>query len=246
MDKTIFKVTVLNWQKHNPNLKKTHKKFLFYTGFFNDPAIANLCHSDVLLYVYLLCLCGEGASSDIRLTSAGLPSSIRRSTARLSSSLSRLESFQLVTTEKTSLIEENRIEEKRKEKNRIEKKLARPQRAMPEELKNLNLLCWESYSNAYQKRWQQNPVRNARVNAQISQIANLLGKEAPEVIEFYVWHNDSFYVKKAHPIGLCLKDAEALRTQWARGSAITNSQIKQMEKSQHYQDQITRIEKGEL
>lgn len=92
---------------------------------------------------------------------------------------------------------------------------------------------WESYRTAYRRRYGEAPTRNARVNGQLAQLVRRLpSEEAPLVAEFYLGHNDSFYVKSLHPVGLLLRDAEALRTQWARGRAVTGSDAREIERKQ--------------
>ncbi len=120
-------------------------------------------------------------------------------------------------------------------------------RAAPEGyLKSLSKKIWESYATAYFDRYGTEPVRNAKVNAQVGQLAKRLGEEAPDVVRFYVGHSKSFYVQKAHEIGLCLADAEGLRTQWATGNKITNVQARQADSSAAINDQIQRIREGKL
>ncbi len=97
------------------------------------------------------------------------------------------------------------------------------------------LLCrriWEAYQAAYRNRYGTDPVRNATVNSQIASLAKRLGEEALEVVAFYLAHNKGFYLEKCHPIGLCLADAESLRTQWARGRAITKTEASQADRLQ--------------
>lgn len=102
---------------------------------------------------------------------------------------------------------------------------------------------WNSYFEAYQKRYGTAPIRNATVNAQLSQLVKRLGAEAaPRVVEFYVRHNDAFYVRSAHPVGLLLKDAEGLHTQWQRGQTIVGSQARQVEQRQHTADSFDQAE----
>lgn len=109
-----------------------------------------------------------------------------------------------------------------------------------------NKEIWEAYRSAYLTKYKVEPVRNASVNSKISQLAKRLGAEAVSVVEFYVRHPKSFYVEKMHDIGLCLSDAEALRTQWAKGRAITRTDIKNYEANQHFTSQLERIEAGEI
>lgn len=77
---------------------------------------------------------------------------------------------------------------------------------------------WEAYATAYFNRYGTEPVRNATVNGQLASLVRRLGdKAAPAVAAFYVSHSENFYVRQMHPVGLLLKDAEALHTQWKTG-----------------------------
>lgn len=115
----IINLTVLNWNKHNPNLKKTHKKFLLYSGFFQDTAISVLKNYEALFYIFLLCRCCEKGSDSITIAAKSIPKSLRIDGKSLLKCVERLEEFQLVRRNFKALIEENRIEEKRKELNTI-------------------------------------------------------------------------------------------------------------------------------
>lgn len=88
-------------------------------------------------------------------------------------------------------------------------------------------VVWEAYSVAFENRYRFPPVRNAMANALCSQLVKRLGSEAPEVAAFYLLHKDSFYVRSNHALNLLVKDAEKLRTDWARGAQMTSSQAAQ-------------------
>jgi hypothetical protein len=105
----------------------------------------------------------------------------------------------------------------------------------------LNRSIWESYRLAYEKRYGEDPVRNGPVNSIIANIGKRLGAEAVEVIGFYVRHNGAFYVKLMHPVGMCLKDAESLRTQWATGRVMTGAEAKSTEGLDYHRQQMQRI-----
>ncbi len=92
---------------------------------------------------------------------------------------------------------------------------------------------WESYAKAYEHRYRTPPVRNASVNAKLSQFVARIGiEESPEVAAFYVYHNNGFYVSQGHPVGVMLKDAEKLRTEWATNTQITGTRAKQVDQKQ--------------
>lgn len=107
----------------------------------------------------------------------------------------------------------NRTEYNKTEQNKTEHRLTNDN----VDRKELNREIWDAYKTGYQKRYKVEPVRNASVNAKISQLAKRLGADAVGVILFYTQHNNQFYSKHMHAIGLCLKDAEALHTQWKTG-----------------------------
>jgi hypothetical protein len=110
----------------------------------------------------------------------------------------------------------------------------------------LNAEIWKAYSDAYEIRYRTKPVRNAKVNGQIAQFAKRLGSEAPAVARFYVSLAKSYYVTKVHDFGLCLGDAEALRTQWATGRTVTQREANQADDTQAVANQLKRIKAGEL
>lgn len=92
---------------------------------------------------------------------------------------------------------------------------------------------WEMYDTAYVKRYGTPPVRNARVNGQIAQLVKRIGGEvAPQVAAFYVRHNDAYYVRSRHPLGLLLRDCEGLHTQWVTGQTVTQSQARKIDETQ--------------
>lgn len=92
---------------------------------------------------------------------------------------------------------------------------------------------WAGYSAAYSNRYGAEPVRNAKVNAQVRQFVGRVGRtEAPGIAAFYVTHSAAFYVKKMHAFGLLLADAEKLRTEWATNRRVTDTEARQSDKTQ--------------
>lgn len=91
---------------------------------------------------------------------------------------------------------------------------------------------WEAYSDAYEARYHQKPIRNATVNGILAQLVGRLGETAPDVARFYVGHNKAFYVSCQHAVQALLKDAEGLHTQWATGRQTTHAQAVQADRTQ--------------
>jgi hypothetical protein len=106
---------------------------------------------------------------------------------------------------------------------------------------------WRAYKAAYQEKYGEAPAWNAKTAGQLkSFVSRIPATEAPDVAAFYVTHKDRFYVQAMHPVGLLLRDAEKLRTEWATGRQMTGVEARQGEKTSAYQSQLDRIAKGEL
>lgn len=91
---------------------------------------------------------------------------------------------------------------------------------------------WASYSAAYEKRYGEKPVRNAMVNGQLANfITRVPRAEAPEIAAFYVSHRSAYYVRDGHSVGLLVKHAEKLRTEWATGRTITDTRARQEDRT---------------
>ena len=127
-----------------------------------------------------------------------------------------------------------RVEESRVEESRVEDFAGESPLPTPVDPKSPTAEIWKAYSNAYFDRYSTEPVRNAKVNGQIAQFAiRIPREEAPLVAAFFVSHNDSFYVKSMHPIGMLLRDAEKLRTEWKTDRPVLGSQARDVERRQH-------------
>lgn len=106
---------------------------------------------------------------------------------------------------------------------------------------------WESYREAYKTRYGVEPLRNAMVNKFCQTVVKSVGEEdGINLVKFYLSHNEAFYLKVTHSLNILIRDLQPLMTQMKRGKKFTNNDIRQFEKSQHYRDQMDRIDKGEL
>lgn len=129
-----------------------------------------------------------------------------------------------------SLIPDSRIPEK---KPLASAKAVAKKESTETELQSACKETWARYCNAYFNRYGTEPIRNAGVNSMIKQFVQKLGfDDSPFVAEFFVQHNDRFYVQKTHPVSLMSKDAEGLRTQWATGRSMTSTRAGQIDKTQ--------------
>ena len=225
----IYHINIPSWEKHNSGKKKNHRYFLIENRFFNDEKIAQLTASETRLYLYLLTVASDLNQSSYTLHTHLIPSYFRLRTQLIHTSIKRLESFQLLSLAKSA---PNTIENKTKQDNTKEKKLKDPEKKQKalDQLENRKIK--EAYFNAYRLRYGIDPVSNQTFNSQVSNLRKKLGTEdAVKVVEFYLLHNDGWYLKNTHAFGLCLSNADTLRTQMLRGQPITSLHVKQLEKS---------------
>lgn len=104
--------------------------------------------------------------------------------------------------------------------------------AETEKSQSVSRETWNAYAEAYLRRYGTEPVRNGTVNGQIAHLVKRLGGEAPAVAAWYVGHSAAYYVKVAHSVGAMLRDAEALRTQWATQKRITDTSARKADQTQ--------------
>mgnify|MGYP000014579584 CR=1 FL=1 len=108
----------------------------------------------------------------------------------------------------------------------------------------LNAATWKAYSMAYFDKYGTEPVRNAKVNAQVDQLGKRLGDDAPHVAGWFLTHTNGWYAQKMHSIDVLLSDAEKLRTEWATGTQMTQARARQVDKSSGSGNAFLRLAEG--
>lgn len=216
---------------------------MFSCGFFADSKISQLSQGSCLTYVWLLTVCSDCGGGELKDTfechAGQLPLMLKTGGGRLEERLDQLQSLQLLKYSKSA---SNIIEKNIKEENLREKKSQAPR---DEAQKLLNFQIWEAYKMAYLNRYKVEPIRNASTNAKISQLGKRVGIDAVELVGFYLKHNDGFYLKNVHSIGLCLSNAESLHTQMKRNQPVTSVDIRNFEKQQNMRTLTKAIDEGE-
>ena len=124
------------------------------------------------------------------------------------------------------------------------------QNSQTENQEQIRKATWEAYRTCYQFRYGVEPLRDAKINSQILQLTKRLGAETPSVVEFYLSIESPFYQREKHPVGLCLRDAEKLRTEMLTGDRDSWKKTRPKTFADQRQDalieQIKKIERGEL
>jgi len=101
---------------------------------------------------------------------------------------------------------------------------------------------WDAYRTAYKAKYSVEPVRNAKSNTLCAQLVLRLGGDAAvNVVGFYLTHNKSWYVQNLHSLDYCVKDCEALHTQWLSDHRVSTSEANQTDKRQATMDVFQRV-----
>lgn len=92
---------------------------------------------------------------------------------------------------------------------------------------------WQAYRESYFSRYRVEPVRNAKANTMCKRLVESLGGDgAVSVVKFYLTHNKQWYVSNVHQLEYCVKDCEALHTQWMANHRVTTTGAMQADKGQ--------------
>ena len=92
--------------------------------------------------------------------------------------------------------------------------------------------AWNAYSAAYLSRYKTPPVRNDKVNGLLARFVKRIGaEESPAVAEHYVSSNRGLYISSKHAVDLLLRDCEGLRTEWATGRQVTDTEARQTDRT---------------
>jgi hypothetical protein len=79
--------------------------------------------------------------------------------------------------------------------------------------------AWKAFEATYVRRYPAAKVlRNAATNSAMANFVKQVGREmAPRLCEFYLRHNDPFFVRSGHDVKLMLGNAQRLMTEMATG-----------------------------
>lgn len=101
---------------------------------------------------------------------------------------------------------------------------------------------WNAYAGAYQQRYGVAPIRNAKVNGLLAKFLQRVPvAEAPDIAAFYVGNSKGLYVSAKHCVDLLLRDAEGLRTEWATGRRVTDTEARQADRTAATLGQVDRL-----
>lgn len=257
-----FKITIINWDKHNSKVKKGYPYFMLSKRILNDEKIAQLTANEFVLFVHCLCVACDWTSQDIQISSTTIPKQLRMGPTTLEKGLRRLEQIQLVTISKKQPL--NRIEENRIEKNRIEgasnsksekseltlfeppEKPSRPPKATAPDGVNLVIKFYcDTWREVY--RAERSPDIRGKDAGMLKTLTKDLGKDrAMELVKAYLEMRDSWFLTKRHDVPTLMQNLNAISLFAQNGQSITRAEISQIDKNQTMQNTLDAIRRGEV
>lgn len=245
----LFKIKVVKWLDYNPKAKKTFKRTMIHNSLITDAKINALPLSNKWLFINLLLICGDHAKDTVTLTRRQL-NDILTTREGVENALTRLESFQLVTVEKTSLIEEKRIEKNRKEENRKEiKSTPKSKKSKNEDSKEVEfqqVLIEKAaphlddepigkylvglYCVLWKERYKSSPPLRPQDTKQLKNIGEQNGRDKTKnLFEAYFRMPDPFFVKRRHDIQTFLNNLTSIAAFMESNRVVTNSELRSMD-----------------
>ena len=111
--------------------------------------------------------------------------------------------------------------------------VARRKRHAAPDLEAARLETRRAYSEAHQARYGVEPTWNRTNTGQLARFVDAVPQsEAPDIAAWFLRSNKAFYVSRKHDVGLLLKDAPALRTEWLTGRQGTEAEARQADRAQ--------------
>ena len=247
----LIEVEIVNWEKHQPRKDIKHPTwFALSNRILEDAKLFGLTDAEWKALLYLFCQASQQNKSKAVLSLAHAQRICEISAITIRTMLDKLtyagvtSTYAIRTdTSRDTTLQDTTIHNTTNITEQDTTRQVRTRQARSATTANsaLNSEIWKAYSDAYFLRYGTEPVRNAAVNGKINQIGKRLGQEAPDVVRFFVSHNNAFYVRGGHKIGLCLADAEPLRTQWATDTRITNTHAQHLDQGGALDEQLKRL-----
>ena len=98
---------------------------------------------------------------------------------------------------------------------------------------------FEAFNAAYTRRYGVGWPKSQQASSLLKQLLMRIGREdSLKVIDYYLTHNERFYVETQHALKIMLRDCEKLRTQVLTGKRVSSNQAKILEIEQGNKDAI--------
>lgn len=261
-----IKLTIENWINYQP--RKDLAKLTWYridSDLIGSELHKFLGNDGLVFFMYLLAACAAKNTAAVQFTAQDAQDVCKIQHGEIERFIKILEHFQIVrdvvqtctdlspTLHNKTNITNNTLQNTTDITTSSDGASATPpappkkpsRRTSPEETEQ-NRLIKNAFVESYKARYNVEPLtQNATFNTQVSNLRKKVGVEdAVRIVQFYLKHNDGFYLKNTHTFGHCLRDCETLRTQMQRNRAITSADVKGAEKNLRQASNVQEAKKG--
>lgn len=102
---------------------------------------------------------------------------------------------------------------------------------------------FEAYREAYLKRYGCDPIRNLKANSICKRAFEMLGQEAPALVQHYVSMNKRWYVERSHSLECFITDVQSVKTSFVTGKTMTSTRAAEIDKEQSFREVIYGIQR---
>lgn len=231
-DRFIYKITVLNWERHNPKHKQYYKKALIDNNFGRDAKLRILPMTTRWLFLNIVLSCSDICRDTVELS----PNTLRgmlECNRSIVGALRSLQSLQLLTFEKVDplRVELNRIELNRIEETREKKQIEMPIKKAPSvPPRKLGHEAVKFYCDEWKKRYGGNPDIRAQDGKNLKRLVDEFGiNRTREIIRAFLAAPDPWFIKKRHDITTMIGSLTQIKHFETSGKVVTSQVIKDAE-----------------
>lgn len=100
---------------------------------------------------------------------------------------------------------------------------------------------WDAYATAIKERYGVLPLHDATNRALIKRLCQRTGKDTPDIVKWYVQHNDRWFVQNGHSLQVLLARLDGIYVQWKTGRPITQRTAQTVERVSGYHNLLRLI-----
>lgn len=213
---SLIKITISNWTKFNPRSDRANYTwFRLQNTLFSDQKVFGLTHSQIALYLFLLCEASKGNKEELEISPAYIAALLKYDASEIDKDIKVLCDVGLMTAKSrpndgqkpTKLPATNGRTNVTDERNVTNVNL-------PEAEKPKSQIIKETYCNAYKKRYGINPTWAAKENTQAKRLIESIGFiEAQKLSGAYLDYPDPWHVRQKHPFTLLVAQVDKIRVE---------------------------------
>ncbi len=249
----LYKIKLLNWEKHNPKAKKFYKKSLIDNNFCDDGRLDVLPTSTKWLLIALILKCGDAANDTVTMSEQGLKKYLTR-TEQVLNALNQLQSLQLLTYEKISFLikekkeKESKVKEIKPKVQIISEDATQPPKAAVSIVENTQPII-AHYCDEWKSRYNSEnfPVILPHHAKLLKTLLKQVGSaRATETITAYFKMPDAWFVTKRHDIPTLMGNLNAITQFLDTGRMVTRSDLKNLDQNVSTQNLLKMIDEGKI